>query len=118
MSISMKMAKLAVTALEEKKAADIRIIDIGKVSVLGDFFIIATGNNRNQIQTMSNEVERVLGMKGYQIKQVEGYETANWILLDYGDIIIHLFDKENRIFYNLERIWRDGKDIAITSIMD
>ncbi len=110
--ISKKMARLAIEALENKKAEDIRVIDISGVSVLGDYFILATGNNRNQIQTLSNEAERLLGMNGYKVKQVEGYDTANWILLDYGDIIIHIFDKDNRLFYNLERIWRDGRDIS------
>jgi ribosome-associated protein len=109
---STKMAKMTIEALEEKKAEDIRIIDISTISILGDYFIFASGNNRNQIQTMSDEVERVLGKAGYLVKQVEGYDNANWVLLDFGDIIIHLFDKENRLFYNLERIWRDGKVIS------
>ncbi len=108
---SNKMAKLAIEALENKKAEDIRIIDISDVSVLGDYFIIASGNNRNQLQTMCDEVEQILGRNGHPVKQIEGYDTANWILLDFGDIIVHVFDNENRLFYNLERIWRDGKDI-------
>jgi ribosome-associated protein len=106
-------AKLAVEALESKKAEDIRIIDISEVSVLGDYFILASGSNRNQIQAMSNEVERLLGQNGIMARHTEGYDTANWILLDFGDIIVHLFDKENRLFYNLERIWRDGREITI-----
>ncbi len=110
-AVSKKMAKLAIEALENKKAEDIRIIDISGVSVLGDYFIIASGSNRNQLQTMCDEVEQILGKNGYPVKQIEGYDTANWILLDFGDIIVHVFDKENRLFYNLERIWRDGKDI-------
>lgn len=116
-SISKKMTKLAIEALENKKAEDIRIIDISNVSVLGDYFILATGNNRNQIQTISNEVERLLSMNGYPVKQVEGYDTANWILLDFGDIIIHIFDKDNRLFYNLERIWRDGLDVSPNDLL-
>ena len=111
---STQMAKLTITALEEKKAEDIRVIDISEVSVLGDYFIFASGNNRNQIQAMSDEVERLLGKSGYLVKHIEGYDNANWILLDFGDIIIHLFDKENRLFYNLERIWRDGREVTFT----
>ena len=110
---STKMAKLTIEALEEKKAEDIRIIDISEVSVLGDFFIFASGNNRNQLQAMSDEVERILGENGFYVKHIEGYDKANWILLDFGDIIVHLFDKENRLFYNLERIWRDGKEVDL-----
>ncbi|MDR0220191.1 MAG: ribosome silencing factor [Lachnospiraceae bacterium] len=109
-------AKLAIAALEEKKAEDIRVIDISEVSVLGDYFILASGNNRNQIQVMSDEVERALGQNGMAVRHIEGYDTANWILLDFGDVIVHLFDKENRLFYNLERIWRDGKEVTVEEL--
>ena len=107
---SKETAKLAVSALEEKKATDIRIIDISDVTVLADYFIIASGSNRNQVQAMADEVEEALYKAGMEPKQVEGYQTANWILLDYQDIIIHIFDEENRLFYDLERIWRDGRE--------
>lgn len=108
---SKEMARLAIDALEDKKAEDIRVIDISKVSVVADYFIIAGGTNRSQIQTLSSHVEEILGRAGYPVRQVEGYDTANWILLDFGDIIVHVFDQENRLFYNLERIWRDGKTV-------
>ena len=87
----------------------IKVIDIEQVSSLADYFIIASGTNRNQVQAMADNVDEILGKAGYQVKQVEGYSTANWILMDYGDMIIHIFDEENRLFYDLERIWRDGK---------
>ena len=106
---SKEMTKLAINALEDKKAEDIRIIDISEVSVLADYFIIASGSNRSQVQALSDNVEETLGRAGSPVKQVEGYDTANWILLDFGDIIVHVFDNENRLFYDLERIWRDGK---------
>lgn len=115
-NISKEMAKLAIKALEDKKAEDIRVIDISEVSVVADYFIIADGTNRSQIQALADNVEETLGRAGYPMKQVEGYTTANWILMDFNDIIIHIFDKENRLFYNLERIWRDGKDIDPTAL--
>ncbi len=115
-NISKEMAKLAIQALEDKKAEDIRVIDISEVSVVADYFIIADGSNRSQIQALADNVEETLGRAGYPMKQVEGYTTANWILMDFNDIIIHIFDKENRLFYNLERIWRDGKDIDPQSL--
>lgn len=108
---SKAMAKLAIEALEDKKAEDIRVIDISEVSVVADYFIIANGNNRSQIQALADNVQETLGRAGYVMRQVEGYNTANWILMDFGDVILHIFDKENRLFYNLERIWRDGKAI-------
>lgn len=108
---SVELAKLAISALEDKKAEDIRLIDIGDVSVLADYFIIASGNNRTQVQAMADEVEQRLGRAGVSPRQVEGYQAANWVLLDFGDVIIHIFDAQNRLFYDLERIWKDGKQI-------
>lgn len=111
MNASKEMTKLALNALEDKKAEDIRIIDISEVSVMADYFIIANGSNPSQLQAMVDNVEETLGRAGYHVKQIEGYNSANWILMDFGDIIVHVFDKENRLLYNLERIWRDGKTI-------
>ena len=113
---SKEMAKLAIQALEDKKAEDIKVIDISEVSVIADYFIIANGTNRSQIQAMSDNVEETLGRVGYPLKQIEGYQNANWVLLDFNDVIIHIFDKENRLFYDLERIWRDGKRIETESL--
>ena len=110
---SKDMAKLAIQALEDKKAEDIHVIDISEVSDLADYFIIADGNNRNQVQAMIDNVEETLGKEGYHPKQIEGYQAANWVLMDYTDIIVHVFDKENRLFYDLERIWRDGKTVSL-----
>lgn len=104
-----EMVKLAIHALEDKKGEDIRIIDIRQVSVLADYFIIASGSNANQVQAMTDNVEEILGKSGYEPRQIEGYRNANWILMDYGDIIVHVFCREDRLFYDLERIWRDGK---------
>ena len=111
-----EMAKIAYQALEEKKAEDIRVINIEQVSVLADYFLIASGTNRNQTQAMADNVEEMLHKAGYQPRQTEGYQTAHWILMDYGDIIVHIFDTENRLFYDLERIWRDGKAITLEDL--
>ena len=109
---SLRMAQLALQAMEEKIAEDIKIIDIHEVSTIADYFLIASGNNRSQIQAICDEIEETLGRAGYPKKQSEGYDTANWILMDYHDIIVHIFDKQNRLFYDLERIWRDGKEVT------
>lgn len=116
MTQSKTMARLAIEALENKKAEDIRVIDISQVSVIADYFIIAGGSNRSQIQALCDAVEETLGKAGFPVKQIEGYDNANWILLDLGDIIVHIFDKENRLLYDLERIWRDGKQILATEL--
>ena len=88
---------------------DVKVIDIHEVSVLADYFLIASGSNTNQVQAMADNVEETLGKAGYVCRQVEGYQSGNWILMDYGDIIVHAFCREDRLFYDLERIWRDGK---------
>lgn len=108
--------KLAVDALEDKKAEDIRAIDISEVSVMADVFLIAGGNNRSQIQALCDNVEEKLGRAGCPVRQIEGYDTANWVLMDFGDIIVHIFDKENRLLYDLERLWRDGRELDISAL--
>ncbi len=108
--------KLLANALEEKKAEDITILDIHDISIMADYFIIASGNNVNQVHALCDYVEKELAKENYHKKQTEGYENGNWVLMDYGDFIIHIFDKENRLFYNLERIWRDGKEIKIADL--
>ncbi len=111
MEQSKEMARIAYRALEDKKGIDIKIIDIGSVSVLADYFLIANGTNESQVRAMVDSVEEELAKAGYPLKQVEGYGTGKWVLLDFGDIIVHVFDKENRLFYDLERIWRDGRAV-------
>ena len=112
MDQSLNMVKIAYDALDDKLAEDIKIIDIRSISVLADYFIIADGSNRNQVQAMADSAEEALGRAGYDAKQIEGYQSANWILMDYKDIIVHVFSKEDRAFYDFERIWRDGKQIS------
>ena len=107
-NIGKEMAALACRALEEKKAVDIKVINIEKVSTIADYFIIASGNNVNQVQAMVDNVEETLGKAGFDPKQIEGYHGASWVLMDYGDLVVHVFDEENRRLYDLERIWRDG----------
>lgn len=109
MNRELEMAKLACRALDEKKGKDIKVIDIHEVSVIADYFVIASASNQNQVQAMVDNVEEMLTKAGYEPKQIEGTRNSSWILMDYGDLIIHVFDEENRLFYDLERIWRDGK---------
>lgn len=110
---SLVAVKEIINALEDKKAEDIKTLDISNVSIMADYFIIASGTNRNQLQALCDNVDEKLHKIGHDVKQIEGYETANWILMDYGDIIVHIFDKDNRLFYDLERIWSDGKEVIL-----
>lgn len=113
-----EMTKKIVAALDEKKAEDIRIIDIQNVSVMADYFVIANGNSRNQVQALIDNVEEKLAKEDKIMpRQTEGYQNANWVLMDYGDVIVHVFDKENRLFYDLERIWKDGKSVDASDFL-
>lgn len=111
-----KMVKIAYQALDEKKGEDIKIINLEGISVLADYFIIANGTNSSQVQALVDNVEEELHKAGYSLKQREGYSNGNWVLLDFGDVIVHIFDRENRLFYDLERIWRDGKEITFDEL--
>ena len=113
---SKELAKLACDALDDKKALEIKVINIENVSTLADYFIIASGTNHNQVQAMADNVDETLGRAGYEPKQIEGYQNANWILMDYRDIVIRIFDEENRLFYDLERIWRDGTVVEVEDL--
>lgn len=110
------MAKIAYSALDDKKGEDIKIIDISNVSVLADYFIIANGSNANQVNALVDNVEQEFAKEGFHAKQREGYGLGNWVLLDFGAVIVHVFDKENRLFYDLERIWRDGKLVEASQL--
>ncbi len=116
MNIGKEMAKLACNALDEKKAMNLKVIDIAEVSTIGDYFVIASGSNQNQVQAMVDNVEEKLGRAGYEPRQIEGTRNSNWILMDYGDLIVHVFDEENRLFYDLERIWRDGRVVEVKDL--
>jgi len=107
-----KLVKIACEALNEKKAEDLRVIEIGKISVIADYFIIANGNNPAQVEAMVDEVEDKLAGEGCHPKRIEGVRSSGWVLMDYGDIVVHIFSKEDRLFYDLERIWRDGRIVS------
>lgn len=116
MTESAKYAKIAYEALTDKKGDDVKIIDISEISPIADYFIIADGANQNQLQAMCSAVEEKLYQAGCKLKQTEGNRNSTWILMDYGDVIVHVFSKEDRLFYDLERIWTDGKEIAVDEL--
>lgn len=109
--ISKKMCKLAYDALDDKQGMDIIVLDIHDISVLADYFIIAHGNNPNHVQALIDAVDDSLSKNGYTVKSIEGYQTGSWILMDAERIIVHVFHKDARLFYDLERIWSDGRII-------
>lgn len=98
-----------IDAIEDKKGEKIIKFDISKISIIADYMVIASGNNKNQVQAIADNVLEKLHSLGIVQKSIEGYDAANWILIDVGDIIIHIFDKENREFFNLERLYKDAE---------
>lgn len=112
MDISKNMARIAYEALEEKKAEDIKVIEISGISVIADYFIIANGTNSSQVQALVDGVDEALSIKGFLPKRIEGTKSSNWILMDYGDVIVHVFSKDDRLFYDLEKIWGKGNNVT------
>jgi ribosome-associated protein len=106
--------RLALHAAAEKKALEPTVLDLRGIASFTDFFVITTGTNRRQCQAISDEVVDQLKRAGTRAARVEGYQTAEWILVDYGDFVVHVFDAKARRFYDLERLWREAKrtDVA------
>lgn len=118
MDQSKEMVKLACKALDDHKGEDIRVIEIGGITTIADYFVIANGTNTSHVQALAEAAEEMLGRNGYEPKRVEGAGTTSWVLMDYGDVIIHVFSREDRLFYDLERIWRDGKVVATEEFLE
>ena len=113
MEQAINMARNAYEALADKKGEDIRVIDISEISPIADYFIISNGTSSSQVDALVDNVEEKMHKAGYSLKQQEGTNSGTWVLMDYGDIIVHIFDKENRSFYNLEHIWSDGREVEM-----
>ena len=99
----------AINAAAEKKALDLTVLDLRGISSFTDFFVIATGTNRRQVQAIADEVSDQLKRNGSPAARVEGYQNAEWVLIDYGDFVVHVFDDKARRFYDLERLWRESR---------
>jgi len=98
-----------VNAVEDKKAENVKLLNISEISSLCDYFLLATGSNISQLQAMADNVSEAMAKENVHPKQTEGYNGGSWILMDYGDFMVHLFSREARDFYNLERVWKDAK---------
>ncbi len=100
-------------ALDDKKARDIKAIDISHLTTIAHYFVMASGTSVTHIKSLADNVEEKLGEKGIKPLHMEGYHTARWILMDYGDVVVHVFHEEDREFYGLERLWQDGRQVAV-----
>ncbi len=106
------MWKEAVKAADAKQAKDIKVLDLRDISSFADFFVICSGSNSRQIQAIADEIQLRLKKLGEHANSIEGYQNSEWVLMDYGDYLIHVFSEKARTYYDLERLWRDAKVVA------
>ena len=112
-----KMLQISYDALDEKKADDITVIDIHDVSTIADYYVITNGENANHVQALVENVQEKMFKAGYACRSLEGYKAANWVLMDYGDIVVHVFYRDTRAEYQLERLWADGDQVDISNLL-
>ena len=109
---SAQLAKMAVDAASDKKASDIMLLDIRDVTTFADYFVICSGNNPRQIQAIADTIDEALGKQGARLLHREGIAETGWVLLDFGDIIVHVFGAKEREYYRLERLWSEAKTVV------
>lgn len=109
--------EIAVKALDSRKAKNITALKVEDLTILANYFVIASASSTTQVKALADEVEYQLGEKGVKPKSIEGYQSQTWIVLDYYDIIVHVFLEETRDFYQLERLWADGTPVDISGMI-
>lgn len=114
---SRELAEIAVKALDSKKGKEIRLIRIDKITTLAEYFVICTGTSNTQINALCDAVEKELTEKGEEPLHREGYRGSTWVLLDYGCVVVHVFNDEARKFYSLEHLWADGEEVDLSAIL-
>ena len=114
---SRELAEIAVKALDSKKGKEIRLIRIDKITTLAEYFVICTGTSNTQINALGDEVEKELTEKGEEPLHREGYRGGTWVLLDYGCVVVHIFNDEARKFCSLEHLWADGEEVDLSAIL-
>ena len=107
-----------VTSLYKHKAQDIRVIEVTDVTSIADYFVIAAGTSSTQVKSLTDYVELEMGEKGVRPLRTEGYHSSTWILLDYGSVVVHVFQEETRRFYDLERLWKDGRPLEAGAFLE
>lgn len=113
----LELAKAAIRILDEKKASGIKLLHVADSTVLTDYFVICTGHSNTQIKGFADEVDYKLGLCGVEPKSIEGEKDSKWILMDYYSVIIHIFSRETRDFYKLEKLWANAEEINIDNLL-
>ncbi len=115
---SLEITKKAVQALDDKKAEDIQIIKVRDLTIVADYFVIASTSNATHVKALADEVEHALKEVGVEHRHIEGYSHANWVVLDYADVMVHIFQHETREYYNLGRLWSDGQELDVNTLLE
>ena len=113
---TLDILKIAARALDSKKAIDLEAIKIGDLTIITDFFLLATATSSTHVRALADEVEEMLSRAGVEPNHIEGKATG-WILLDYGSVVVHVFDRKSREFYQLERLWNDGENYDLSGML-
>lgn len=108
-----QMARQAALTADDKKAREVKILDIRSITTVADYFVICSGTSPTHVKAIADNVEEKLGSLGLPLHHVEGYQNGRWVLLDFGDVVVHVMTEEEREFYNLERLWGDAREVAM-----
>ncbi|MBS9336309.1 ribosome silencing factor [Fructobacillus papyrifericola] len=111
---SKELLKTVLEAIDNKRGEDVTALDMQGVSLLADYFVLASASSTRQVQAIAREVKEEVVAAGYPIDHIEGFEKAQWVVLDLGDVIVHVFDEESRDFYHLDKLWYDAKSLDLS----
>ncbi|MCD8511098.1 MAG: ribosome silencing factor [Bacillus sp. (in: Bacteria)] len=112
-----ELLELAVRAVDDKKAADIVVLDMEGISLIADYFVICHGNSEKQVEAIANEVKDNAQEAGIDLKRLEGIDESRWVLIDLNDVIVHVFHKDERLYYNLEKLWGDARALSLEQVL-
>ncbi|SDY50678.1 ribosome-associated protein [Evansella caseinilytica] len=113
-----EMLHLAVRAADDKKAENIAVLSMKGVSVITDYFVICHGNSEKQVEAIAREIKEKAVEHGYNLKRLEGLDESRWVLIDLNDVIVHVFHKDERLYYNLEKLWGDAVQLPVETILN
>ena len=112
-----ELALLAARALSDKKGKEIQVLEIGELTTLADYFVLCTATSSTQVKAMSDACEEAMEKNGEQVHHIEGHRGGTWLLMDFSSVVVHVFTDEARKFYDLERLWRDGKEVDLSGVL-
>ncbi len=113
-----KVLQIAVRAADDKKAENITILDMKGISLISDFFLICHGNSEKQVQAIATEIKKSAQEQEIELKRLEGFDQARWVLIDLGDVVVHVFHKDERVYYNLEKLWGDAPTVDVEGVLN